>query len=337
MKLKIDGFVLSIIAVVAAAYLFPYWAGSQSPIPIEQIATVGISLIFFFYGLKLSGKQIKSGLQNWKLHLLVQLSTFLLFPLLVLPFKPFIAAGHSQTIWLAFLFLAALPSTVSSSVVMVSIAKGNVPAAIFNASISGLIGIVVTPLWLEPFMPQTAANVSLFHIYMDLLTQILLPVLAGILLQGFLGRYARKYDHYLTLFDKAVILVIIYKSFGQSFEENIFSSVDVGDFALILGATVGIFFIMYFLTGYLADKAGFTLKDRTTAQYCGTKKSLVHGTIFAKILFPGSASIGIILLPVMLFHSIQIFIMSILATRRARRRQINKASGDSDTCTSPHT
>src|SRR5699024_8283044 len=96
------------------------------------------SLIFFFYGLKLSGKQIKSGLQNWKLHLLVQLSTFLLFPLLVLPFKPFIAAGHSQTIWLAFLFLAALPSTVSSSVVMVSIAKGKVPAAFFNACIPAL-------------------------------------------------------------------------------------------------------------------------------------------------------------------------------------------------------
>src|SRR5699024_11291409 len=90
MKFKVDSFVLSIIATVIAAYFFPYWAGSQSPIPIEQIATVGISLIFFFYGLKLSGKQIKSGLQNWKLHLLVQLSTFLLFPLLVLPFKPFI-------------------------------------------------------------------------------------------------------------------------------------------------------------------------------------------------------------------------------------------------------
>ena len=136
---KLDKFVLFIILTVLVAYIFPDFGKEDSKIPLDLISSIGISLIFFFYGLKLSSQKIKEGLGNWKLHLLVQTTTFLVFPLLIISAKPLIQTENSEMIWLAFLFLAALPSTVSSSVVMVSMAKGNVPAAIFNASISGLI------------------------------------------------------------------------------------------------------------------------------------------------------------------------------------------------------
>lgn len=326
MKIKIDKFVFAIIIVIVLAYLFPQWGSKSSPVPLDQIGSIGVSLIFFFYGLKLSPEKIRNGLKNWKLHVLVQLSTFLLFPLLILPFYGFVNTEHAKLTWLAFLFLAALPSTVSSSVVMVSMAKGNIPAAIFNASISGLIGMVITPLWMGLFLQQSAQDFHLGSIYMKLVTEILFPVIAGLLLQRYLGKYVGRYSKQLSLFDKTIILLIIYKSFAESFEEKVFSSVSPADLALVAAGVVILFFFVYWLTGFIANKLRFSAEDRITAQFCGTKKSLVHGTVFSKILFPPSIPVGIVLLPLMLFHAMQIFIISIIASKLAESKTRAAAS-----------
>ncbi|MCM4167150.1 hypothetical protein KCTC52924_02728 [Arenibacter antarcticus] len=319
MKIKIDKFVLSIMAVVGIAYFFPQWGAQESKIPIDTISNIGISLIFFFYGLKLSPDKLKAGLKNWKLHVLVHVSTFLLFPLLVLVFRPMLQTEEQELLWLAFFFLAALPSTVSSSVVMVSMAKGNVPAAIFNASISGIIGIVLTPFWMGLFIQDTQVDFDFTEIYAKLILQIILPVVIGLFLQRFWGHWAQKYNSKLTLFDKAIILLIIYKSFAASFEDNVFGSVTVLDLLLISLAVLVLFIIVYFLTGFAAIKLGFNKEDQIAAQFCGTKKSLVHGTVFSKILFGHMTSMGVILLPLMLYHALQILILSVIASKLANR------------------
>lgn len=321
--MKIDKFVIAIACVIALAYLFPQWGSKDSSIPLDIIGSIGVSLIFFFYGLKLSPDKIKAGLKNWKLHCLVQVSTFVLFPLLVIAFYPFFTNGDAREIWLSFLFLAALPSTVSSSVVMVSLAKGNVPAAIFNASISGLIGIAVTPLWLGLFLHPSGNDFHLGAIYIKLITEILLPVVLGILLQRWGGKYAIRYNRYLTLFDKSVILIIIYKSFASSFAEKVFINIAVADFLFITAGVVLLFYGVLFFTGFVAKRLKFSIADQITAQFCGTKKSLVHGTIFSHILFSSSFSMGIILLPLMIFHAFQLFIISIIATNLAKRSDSN--------------
>lgn len=317
MGIKVDKFVLSIIIAIGVAYLFPQWGTQESKVPIDTIATVGISLIFFFYGLKLSPDKLRSGLKNWKLHALVQIATFLIIPVLVLLFHPFLRSDEQEMIWLAFFFLAALPSTVSSSVVMVSLAKGNVPAAIFNASISGIIGIVITPLWMGLFIQGTQTDFDFTDIYIKLVLQIILPVAMGLFLQRFFGIWAQKHSKSLSLFDKSIILLIIYKSFAESFEENIFSAVSVLDLLIIGVGVSALFLIAYLITGFVAGKLRFNREDRITAQFCGTKKSLVHGTVFSKILFGNMASVGIILLPLMLYHALQILVLSVVATKMA--------------------
>jgi solute carrier family 10 (sodium/bile acid cotransporter), member 7 len=318
--MKIDKFVIAIIIVIGIAYFFPQWGVAESPVPLDTISSIGISLIFFFYGLKLSPEKLKAGLKNWKLHILVQVSTFLIFPLLVLVFHPFLQTEEQNTMWLAFFFLAALPSTVSSSVVMVSMAKGNIPAAIFNASISGIIGIALTPLWMGLFVNQAQTDFDFTDIYIKLILQIILPVVLGILLQRFLGAFAQKHSAKLTLFDKSIILLIIYKSFAESFEEQIFSSVSILDLLLLFIGVLLLFFAAFYLTGFMAKKLDFNKEDQITAQFCGTKKSLVHGTVFSKILFGNMTSIGIILLPLMLFHAVQILIISVIASKFAKRQ-----------------
>lgn len=319
MKFKTDPFVLFIIAVIVLAYFFPQWGSNKSAVPLDTIGSIGISLIFFFYGLKLSPDKLVAGLKNWKMHVLIHVSTFLLFPLVVLPFYPLAKIFQEETLWLSVLFLAALPSTVSSSVVMVSIARGNIPAAIFNASISGIIGILITPLWMGLFLKTSTAGFDLGIIYKKLILEIMLPVLAGILLQPFGGKYAVRYSKYLSMFDKSVILLIIYKSFAESFEEKIFSNMQWTHLLLLSVIVTGLFFFIYFLTGAIAKRLQFSIEDRITAQFCGTKKSLIHGTVFSKILFSHTAAIGIILLPLMLFHAFQIFFVSFIATKLGQR------------------
>jgi len=323
MKFKIDKFVLFIIGTIIIAYFFPQWGTQDSNVPIDTISVIGIALIFFFYGLKLNPSQLKSGLQNWKLHLLVQGATFIMFPLLVLLFRPWIQNEEQETIWLAFFFLAALPSTVSSSVVMVSMAKGNVPAAIFNASISGIIGIVITPLWMGLFIVNTQTDFDFTDIYLKLIVQIIIPVILGLVLQRFLGELAHKYNSKLTVFDKAVILLIIYKSFAESFNNNIFSVVSFLDLSFIFIGVLILFIAAFTLTGFISRKLKLKKEDQITAQFCGTKKSLVHGTVFSKILFGNMAMLGILLLPLMLFHAIQILIISIVAGKLAKSQVLD--------------
>ena len=317
--MKLDKFVLAIICTIIIAYFVPQFGLETSVIPLEIISSIGISLIFFFYGLKLNGEKLKEGLKNWKLHVLIQLSTFLLFPLLVLLFYPFIQSEEASLLWLAVFFMAALPSTVSSSVVMVSMAKGNIPSAIFNASISGIIGIAVTPLLVGLFTNNTSVNFDYSSVYLKLIIEIILPVVLGISLQRFFGKYAYTYSKQLSTFDKSVILLIIYKSFAKSFHQKIFSTVSAFDFMVLFIVVITLFFTVYYLIGYVSKKLDFSLEDRIAAQFCGTKKSLVHGTVFSKVLFGTSAVAGFMLLPIMLFHAIQILIISIIARKLGNR------------------
>ena len=316
--MKIDKFVIAIIITVIAAYIYPDLGKGESAQVLNTLSSIGISLIFFFYGLKLSPQQIKIGLKNWKLHALIQATTFIVFPLIVLTVYPLITEDN-KAIWLAYMFLAALPSTVSSSVVMVSIAKGNIPAAIFNASISGLIGVILTPLWIGLFMTSTGTDYSLIEVYQKLLLEILAPVILGLLLRQFLGAFALKHSKKITLFDKSVILLIIYKSFSKSFLDRIFENLSLLKLLAVLAVAILIFWIAYFFIGFVAKRFNFSIEDRITAQFCGTKKSLVHGTVFSKILFQNASFLGIILLPIMMFHAFQIVAISVIAAKHGRR------------------
>lgn len=314
---KIDKFVLGIILAVLLAYWFPEWGATHSPIPLGKITSWGIALIFFFYGLKLKFSEIKSGLANWRLHLLIQLSTFVLFPVIILAFKPMIATGAQHDLWLSFFFLAALPSTVSSSVVMTAMAKGNLPAAIFNASISGIIGILLTPLWMGAVM-GSQGGFEFWEVYRQLLFEIVLPLSLGLLLQRFFRTIVSKYGNQLTRFDQSVILLIVYKSFSASFEENLFQHISWNYLLMVLVGSVFLFFLVFGIMNWLSRVLGFSHADTTTALFCGSKKSLTHGTVFSQAIFGTGGNLGLMLLPLMLFHAFQIIVVSMIATRRAQ-------------------
>ncbi|PRD56370.1 bile acid:sodium symporter family protein [Sphingobacterium gobiense] len=315
MKLNFDSFIIALLCFIIIAYFFPQGYLWQDGQILEWITSVGVSLIFFFYGLKLSFQQLKTGLSNWKLHLLVQGATFVLFPLLVLPFYPLMQSELQHDFWLSFFFLAALPSTVSSSVVMVSIARGNIPAAIFNASISGLIGVVITPLWMQFFLSFEEVDV-VGDVYWGLIKEIIIPVIAGLVLQPYFGKWASTYNRQLGIFDKSIILLIVYSSFAESFVSGVFESTGKLYLLWIFVGVVVVFLLLYGMI-YLLSKYVFKFnrEDQITALFCGSKKSLTHGSVFGKFLFAHSPSAGLYFLPLMIFHAFQILIVTVIAQR----------------------
>ena len=301
--------------MVFVGKVIPYQDSYNQIFNLEAFIDWGIAGIFLLYGLKLNLKEVVKDVSNWKLHLLVQTGTFVLFPLLVLVFYPFFRDTIYFQSWLSVYFLACLPSTVSSSVVMVSIAKGNVTSAIFNASISGLIGILLTPLLMGFFLQAHHSEGNQAEIIQQLLLKVLLPIILGILLNPIFKNIIQKYSKIIAEFDRLIILLIVYESFSKAFIKNVFASVPSLVFVVIAVSVVILFFVVYAILQWISCKLGFSREDAITTTFCGSKKSLVHGSLFVMILGIPEEQKVLFLLPVMIYHSFQLFYVSWLASK----------------------
>lgn len=313
-----DWFITCLFLMILAAWIKPGIGMDLNYIDLNLVINIGVILIFFFYGLKLDWVKMKAGMRNWKMHFAVQLTTFLLFPLLILPFYPLMKNTDYEILWLGMFFLAALPSTVSSSVVMVSIARGNIPGAIFNASISGIIGIVATPLWMSLFLIGQQTGFDFSDVILQLILHIIVPVVAGLVLHPYFVQLVNRYIHKIAAFDKFIILLIVYESFSRSFLSGIFSSVSWKALIGLCLAVVILFYVVLKITGILSKRLNFSRADRITLQFAGTKKSLVHGSVFGSVLFGSVTGAGILLLPIMIYHSYQLFYISIVAQKMSK-------------------
>lgn len=316
----LDWFLLALLGVVALAYAWPGLGSKASPVPWHVITTVGVGLVFFFYGLKLSVEKLRDGMRSWRLHTLVQLSTFGLFPVLALLVRPWFGAEGGELLWQSIFFLCALPSTVSTSVVMVSIANGNLPAAIFNASISSLLGIVLTPLLCALVLHTSAGGGQLWGLAGQLLWQVVLPVGAGVLLNSRFHAFAEAHKARLRVFDQLTILLIVFTAFCNSFADGIFTSYNPADIARLGAGMVALYVVVFSIIWGTSRALRFSRADQIVAVFCGSKKSLVHGSVMASLLFPASAATGLILLPLMLYHALQIVLASSMAQYLGRQK-----------------
>ncbi|MCL6258176.1 bile acid:sodium symporter [Aquiflexum sp. TKW24L] len=313
-RVGLNTFFFLLVGMIVLASTFPDWGSDAILKPLKTITGIGISFIFFFYGVKLSPEKLKQGLSNWKLHLLIQSTTFLIFPLVVLLLYA-VLGEETNLFWIGTFYLAALPSTVSSSVVMVSIAGGNLPAAIFNASISSMVGIFITPLWMDLMLPETAVDFDLTDTIIKLSFQVLVPVILGLLVHKYLVKFANKYQTVLKNIDQGIILLIIFTAFAESFAANMFDGHSIGELVL-LGVLMLAFFLLMMGLMYLISKAlKFSREDMVTVLFCGSKKSMIQGAVMGRVMFPDPVVFGVMLLPLMIYHAQQLMVGSAIAQK----------------------
>jgi solute carrier family 10 (sodium/bile acid cotransporter), member 7 len=312
---RVDRYLLLLIATVAIAALLPargVFAGIA-----DGAVTVAVAVLFLLYGARLAPEAIWAGLTHWRLQALVFASTFVLFPLIGIAVAAATRSVLPAPAVTGLLFLALLPSTVQSSIAFTSIARGNVPAALCSASLSNLIGTLLTPLLVARLMPAASGGVSLAALE-EIAVQILLPFVVGQALRPLIGGWLMRHPRLTATVDRGSVLVVVYAAFSAGMVAGIWTQVSLLDLLLIVAVACVMLAIVIGATRFASRALGFTTEDEIAIVFCGSKKSMASGIPMAAILFP-AASVGLIVLPLMLFHQIQLFVCAVLARRYAER------------------
>jgi solute carrier family 10 (sodium/bile acid cotransporter), member 7 len=307
------------IGAVVLATALPELGRTGGPMHGERVADAGIFAIFLLHGLGLDTARLKAGLLRWRLHVVVQAFTFCVFPALYLALGATFGRFLPRPLLLGFFYLSVLPSTISSSVAMTGIARGNVPGAIFNAVASNVLGVFVTPILVSLAGSASGRRPPLAHSILTIGVLILLPLAAGLALRPLLGGLYARHEQQAHRFDKAVILVIVYVAFCDSVSSGLWSRHGPGILALTLAGAAVLLALVLALTTAVAGWAGLAKEDEIAAVFCGSKKALSSGVGMAKVLFGAQPGLGMIVLPVMCYHQLQLFACSVIAERYARR------------------
>ena len=311
-----DNFTLALVCTVAVASFLPC-TGVTAQV-FGHVTTGAIALLFFLHGAKLSREAVLAGLTHWRLHLLVLVSTFVLFPLLGLLIKPLVLSMLTPDLYLGILFLCTLPSTVQSSIAMVAMGKGNVAAAVCSASASSFLGIFITPLLVGLMIMHGGAAAFSFDAILSIVAQLLLPFVAGQLLRPRIGHWIDRHKPILKYVDQGSILLVVYTAFSEAVSEGLWHTLSGATLVGLVLVCLGLLALALTAATYTSRKLGFNKEDEITIVFCGSKKSLASGVPMAKVLF-ASGSLGMVILPLMLFHQIQLMVCAVLAQRYARR------------------
>ncbi|WP_342243550.1 bile acid:sodium symporter family protein [Pseudomonas sp. OTU5201] len=326
-RLLPDNFTLTLIAVVATATLLP--AQGQLAVAFSGITNIAIGLLFFLHGAKLSREAVIAGAGHWRLHLLVFTCTFGLFPLLGLALKPVLLPLVGTELYAGFLYLCALPATVQSAIAFTSLARGNLPAAICSAAASSLIGIFITPVLVALLMGVHGDGGSTVEAIRKISIQLLLPFIAGQIARRWIGNWVTRNKGWLKNVDQGSILLVVYTAFSAAVIGGLWQQVPA---LKLLGVAAGcclLLAVVLLVVHLLGKWLGFGLEDRITILFAGSKKSLATGVPMAQVLFAGS-SIGVLILPLMLFHQIQLMVCALLAQRYAQRPELAPLNSPAD-------
>lgn len=318
MKFKPDWFMPAMALAVLLAWVAPGPGAAGGWMQPALLTKVGVALLFFLHGVALSFVALRAGIMNWRLHLMIQGCTYLLFPLLGLGINAALGAHVAPEIKLGIFFLCALPSTVATSVAMTAEAKGNVAGAVFNATLSSLLGVVLTPLWIAWVMQAGGHVRPMGPVVLDLLRWLVLPLVLGQLARPWLGAAVQRHKARLGYVDRGTILLLVYTSFCDSFQQHVWSGSGTGQLLLLAGLCLGLFLAVLALTALVGRLAGFPRGDRIATIFCGSKKTLAAGVPMAKVVFGAHPGLGLILLPIMIYHTLQLVIGGVLAQRWGR-------------------
>lgn len=313
-----DNFTLILIGLVVLASVLPVQGSAAYAADI--LTNLAIALLFFLHGAKLPTQAVIAGLTHWRLHGLVFACTFLLFPAVGLALRPVLEPAIGPDLYRGMLYLCALPATVQSAIAFTSMARGNVAAAICSAATSSLVGVFVTPVLVLLMLGAAAQSLSLGEAIGKITLQLLVPFIAGQICRRWIGAWVDKNKAWLKYVDQCSIYLVIYTAFSRAVVEGIWSQLPLSQLVALTVACCVLLAIILVLVNLVARRLRFNIEDRITILFAGSKKSLATGVPMAQVMFSGAA-LGTLLLPVMLFHQIQLMVCAVLAKRYGQRAE----------------
>jgi sodium/bile acid cotransporter 7 len=320
-KLRIEPFMLGILASAAVAAVLP--ARGAAADVLDWATKIAIALLFLLYGTRLQPREALDGLKHWRLHTTVPAATYILFPLIGLALRALVPSVLTTGLYTGVLYLCLLPSTVQSSIAFTSIARGNVAGAVVSASLSNLLGVFVTPLLVMLLMHTTGTVHVTGEQVLSIVVQLLVPFFAGQLLRPWLSRLMR-HGSATKVVDRGSIYLIVYAAFSAGMVEHVWRGLSAWDLLAVVGVCVAILAVVLGTTTLAGHVFGFARADRIVITFCGSKKSLATGLPMATVLFAGQP-VGLIVLPLMIFHQIQLLTCAWLAGRWGREAESTAA------------
>lgn len=311
-RLPLDPYVLALLGTVGLAALLP--ARGAAAALADGASTAAVALLFFLYGARLSTREALDGLRHWRLHLTVLACTFLLFPLLGLAARGLVPTLLTPPLYSGVLFLCLVPSTIQSSIAFTSMARGNVPAAICAGFLLQPRRDPPHPLLAALLLGGHAGGFSLGSL-LKIVLQLLLPFLLGQFLRRWVGGFLVRHKKVLGRVDRGSILLVVYAAFSAGMAAGVWQQVSLPRLGALLLVEAVLLGVMLLVTWYGAKRLGFDRADRIAVQFAGSKKSLAAGLPMASVLFGAQASLAV--LPLMLFHQMQLMVCAVLARRRA--------------------
>ncbi|WP_161069104.1 bile acid:sodium symporter family protein [Streptomyces sp. HUCO-GS316] len=310
--MPVDPYIVLLLGTVGLAALLP--ASGTGADVASGASKAAIAFLFFLYGARLSTREALDGLKHWRLHTVVLACTFVVFPLLGLAARGLVPALLTQPLYQGLLFLTLVPSTIQSSIAFTSIARGNVSAAICAGSFSSLVGIVLTPLLAAALLGRDVGGFSADSL-VGIVLQLLVPFLAGQVLRPWIGGFITRHRKSLGLVDRGSILLVVYTAFSEGMVQGIWHRVSPLRLAGLMAVEAVLLAVMLALTWYGSKALRFSRQDRIAIQFAGSKKSLAAGLPMASVLFGAHASLAV--LPLMLFHQMQLMVCAVIAKRRS--------------------
>lgn len=309
--LALDRFTILLFIMVILASFVP--VSGQAAEIFSSITTIAIAILFFLHGAKLSREAVVEGLMHWKLHTLVFAFTFALFPIIGLLAKPVLVPLLGQELYWGFLFMCFLPSTVQSSIAFTSVAQGNVAGAVCSASFSNIVGMFITPVLVAFFiLGQSQHGFDPTSSIMQITLLLLVPFILGQILRPWVFPQMKKMPEIVKIFDQGSILMVVYGAFSSAVVAGLWHQVSLTTLLLLIIACSVLLTVVMLLALFVPRWIGFDKADQKTIFFCGSKKTLASGVPMAQILFIGQP-IGMIVLPIMIFHQIQLMVCGIVA------------------------
>lgn len=313
-KLVPDTFILILLVAIAVATLLP--ARGQSLDFVSSLSNVAIFVLFFFHGLRLAHQSVWEGLKHWKLQGAILLFGFLAIPLFGLCMNALVPNLLKPELWLGFFFLCALPSTVQSAISNSSLAGGNVAASVIAAALSNLSGVILTPI-VFALLTQIGGGEANLGAISKIATLLLLPFVLGQMAQRWLALWAAKHKVWIGRMDKFAIVVTVYTTFSAAVNEGLWDRLSGADLSLLTLLVLLLLSAAFGGAWFLGGAMGLSREDRITLFYAGAHKSLATGAPMARILFP-AAQAGMIIIPLMIYHQLQLIISAWLAAKLNR-------------------
>jgi sodium/bile acid cotransporter 7 len=311
-KRWVDPLVVMIVGVFVLGLLAP--ASGAFATGLDRVTTAAVVLLFFLYGARMATSEVWDGLRNVRLQGGMLAATYLLFPVLGLAVQLLPGSVLPEDLQTGLLYLSLLPSTIQSSVVFTSIARGNVAGAICGATVSNVLGIVLTPLLVGVIMSRAGGPVG--GSAGATLLQLLLPFLLGQLLQPKIGAWVRAHKPLTLVTDRSTILLVAYGSVSEAEASGVWDDLTVGVLVVLVAVCALLLTVMLLATWTGGRLLRLSRADRIALLMCGSKKSLATGLPMANVLFGPVAAAGVAL-PVIVFHQLQLATCAVIARRLA--------------------